>query len=356
MKALYLVFLMVIFVSCSSKEEKIILTEEEWETMFPERWGVGEEWNKIYPSLDIYYPSMKTDFFSYDNFVAAFTELKNIKLKEVSSNGMVEVFRMDKRDENPEWVSLYTYAGLGEYEKEVDFNDFINKPDASEEDKRRELAAFLGNISHETGEGKGEDVMALFYREELFFERYPDWGIPGHNYQDTNFVNFPPSQEPTLYPVGSKKEGEVRFPVTSYHGRGPIQLSWNYNYGAMSAAVFGDKMVLLENPNLLLEDGKNAFMAAIWFWMFPQNPKPSAHEVMYQDSFEPTHLDDWGFGHTIMIINGNLEGDAVENGQENKDQKVTRRIMFYRRYADIFGITIGEDEQLDTEGMSSYAY
>ena len=35
-----------------------------------------------------------------------------------------------------------------------------------------------------------------------------------------------------------------------YYGRGAKQLSWNYNYGAFSNAIFGDVNVLLEKPEL----------------------------------------------------------------------------------------------------------
>ena len=353
MKILIIVILMLS--GCGKQKNEFLISEKLWNEIFPQRWGVGEEWNKVYPILDIYYPAMKVDFFSYKNFIAALTELKSIKLKEIASNGVVKVFRIDMKSKNLEWELLYTYSGLGTYEKEINFDHFINKPGATKKDRLRELAAFLGNISHETGEGKDTNAMALFYREELFFERFPGWGMPGHNYQDITFTNFPPSQEPCLYVEGSQKSGEVRFPMRSYHGRGPIQLSWNFNYGAMSAAVFGDKMILLDNPNKLLENGKYAFMAAIWFWMFPQNPKPSAHELMYQQTFIPTHLSQWGFGHTIMIINGGVEGDAIDQGVEVKDQTVTRRIMFYKKYANIFGIDVGVNgEQLDTKGMIAY--
>ncbi|MGL5956019.1 MAG: chitinase [Brevinema sp.] len=355
MKKILLFMVTLTIMSCAA-QPKMLITKQQWNELFPQRWGVGEIWLNMYPDLDIYYPSMKVDFYSYENFIAALNELKNIQLKEVVANGVVKVYRKDIREES-DWLYLYEFSGQGEYEKVIDFDTFLNAPNATEEEKLRELVAFLANISHETGDGDPGNAMGLFYREELFFERFPAWGIPGHNYQDVSFTNFPPSQEPCLYPVGSQKEGEVRFPVKSYHGRGPIQLSWNFNYGAMSAAVFGDKMILLNNPNFLLESGKNAFMAAIWFWMFPQNPKPSAHEVMYQKTFKPTHLSQWGFGHTIMIINGAIEGDAVDGGMEVKDRTVTRRIYFYKKYADIFGINVGENgEQLDTRGMTSYAY
>ena len=39
-------------------------------------------------------------------------------------------------------------------------------------------------------------------------------------------------------------------PGKMYYGRGAKQLSWNYNYGAFSNAMFGDAKVLLEKPEL----------------------------------------------------------------------------------------------------------
>ena len=36
-----------------------------------------------------------------------------------------------------------------------------------------------------------------------------------------------------------------------YYGRGALQLSWNYNYGAFSNAMYGDASVLLEKPELV---------------------------------------------------------------------------------------------------------
>ena len=69
-----------------------------------------------------------------------------------------------------------------------------------------------------------------------------------------------------------------------YYGRGPFQLSYNYNYGRFSnifaPSSYNSKMFLLENPNLLAEDGFLAMAAGIWFYMTPQDPKPSMHDVM----------------------------------------------------------------------------
>ena len=51
---------------------------------------------------------------------------------------------------------------------------------------------------------------------------------------------------------------------------GPIQLSYNYNYGLFSKEYFGDKMVLLNDPDKVKKDGELAFISALWFWMTPQ--------------------------------------------------------------------------------------
>ncbi|GBG69188.1 hypothetical protein CBR_g3887 [Chara braunii] len=68
-------------------------------------------------------------------------------------------------------------------------------------------------------------------------------------------------EESTEYPCA---------PGKTYHGRGPIQLSWNYNYGLVGAHLGLD---LLNNPDRILEDAITAFRTAFDFWMTPQFPK-----------------------------------------------------------------------------------
>jgi chitinase len=68
-------------------------------------------------------------------------------------------------------------------------------------------------------------------------------------------------------------------PDKTYHGRGPIQLSYNYNYNyGQAGRALG--LPLLATPELVSTDGAVAFKTALWFWMTPQSPKPSAHAVM----------------------------------------------------------------------------
>ena len=64
-----------------------------------------------------------------------------------------------------------------------------------------------------------------------------------------------------------------------YYGRGAKQLSWNFNYGAFSKAIFGNSSVLLEKPELVATTWLN-FASAIWFFVSPQPPKPSMLQVV----------------------------------------------------------------------------
>ncbi len=309
-----------------------LISEDMWEAFFPERWGVGEHWHTTYQWRPVYNePNAQIDLYSYENFALAVNLLKTIQLKIVpgSSGGRNSVYKKDSRYDN-NWVYLCEGAWTQSYseEKIIDFSHFCNKPDASMIDRTRELAAFLANISHESGESDAAEtyIYGLFYREETSYE----WG-----YTEPGYV----STENTDYPAVSGQ---------SYHGRGPIQISWNYNYGQLSLLFLNDKNTLLSNPDKLMEEGKLAFMSAIWYWMYPQDNKPSCHDVIYPD-YEPANYyekDEWGFGHTVIIINGGIEG----NGQMK-----TRRLTFYKDFADKLNIEIGiNGEKLNTDGMSGY--
>ena len=133
-----------------------------------------------------------------------------------------------------------------------------------------------------------------------------------------------------------------------YYGRGPIQLSYNFNYGPAGAALGAD---LLATPDLVASDPELSFATALWFWMTPQAPKPSCHDVMV-GAFTPSAADLAagrvpGFGLTIDIING-----GVECGGATTTAQVEDRVGFYRRYAALLGVTPGD--RLDCSGMEPY--
>ena len=140
---------------------------------------------------------------------------------------------------------------------------------------------------------------------------------------------------------GSYCEPKPEWPCASgkkYYGRGPIQLSWNYNYGQAGRAIGVD---LLNNPDLVATDPTVSFKTVMWFWMTAQAPKPSSHAVI-MGQWSPLGTD-WapgrvpGFGVITNIING---GKECGHGY---DKRVADRIGFYKRYCHILGVTHGDN-------------
>ena len=99
-------------------------------------------------------------------------------------------------------------------------------------------------------------------------------------------------------------------PGKSYHGRGAKQLSWPGNYGQFSQYYYGDKMVLLQNPERVMTDGVLAFASSFWFW------------AVRTESGGPCSNAFWstGFGATTNIVNGSLEcGGNYGQGAQNRE-------------------------------------
>ena len=172
-----------------------------------------------------------------------------------------------------------------------------------------------------------QETAGLVYLEEINKSPYcADWSA---------WVN-------EAYPCASGK---------MYYGRGAKQLSWNYNYGAFSNAMFGDAMVLLNEPELVATTWLN-FAASMWFYVTPQPPKPSMLQVL-DGSWIPNSADlasnlISGFGVTTMIING-----ALECGSWN--QQAQNRATYYTDYAARLGVDITGEKLLcnDMQQFSS---
>jgi len=129
------------------------------------------------------------------------------------------------------------------------------------------------------------------------------------------------------------------------------QLSWNYNYGAFSDAMYGDSSVLLKNPDLVADTWLN-FASAIWFLVTPQPPKPSMLHLI-DGTWKPNAADQAaglvpGFGATIMAINGAYECGSPGNAQSLNRQK------HYKIYCKIFSIDFST-EKLDCAGMGKFS-
>jgi len=188
--------------------------------------------------------------------------------------------------------------------------------------QKRELAAFLANIAQETSGGWAEAPGGYFRWGLYFVEEMED--SSKNMYADYTKKNYPP------------------VPGKSYMGRGPKQLSWNYNYGQFSEAWYGSKDTLLDHPERLAHDPVLSFASAIWFWMTPQFPKPSCHLIM-DGSWKPTPNDLQkgrlpGFGATVNIING-----GVECGNGTELDKTANRYKYYRYFCKYFNVSPGEN-------------
>ncbi|MEJ6007647.1 chitinase [Paucibacter sp. AS339] len=192
----------------------------------------------------------------------------------------------------PDRLPFYTYEG---FVRAVSaFPAFAASGDATL--RRQEMAAFLANIAHESDELKA-------VRE----------------YNQANYDKY-----------CSTQNGQQCAPGQQYYGRGPIQLSWNYQYLAAGQAIGLD---LWANPDLVARDPKVAWQTAIWYWMSQNGPNTMpAHQAL---------VEGHGLGGTIRSINGALECDQPASNVHAAEQ-IARRAMFYRRAVQLFGVTPGE--------------
>ncbi|MBH5317255.1 chitinase [Paenibacillus sp. GSMTC-2017] len=324
------------------KAVKELLSLEDYEALFPNRLG-SPAWYEIAKGKE-YFKADQKDYFSYSNLIDAVTEVANIKLKishRKGSPGVQEINRLDKDARIETLVSRSSDFNSAKNKKQeivtviIDFGTFLKE--GFKKDRKRELAAFLANLAHETGGGwstapGGELKWGLFWNENIA-------GRTG-----VNTSAFVDEASAALYPGVKDKR---------YYGRGPIMLSWNFNYGLFSSIIYGDKNVLLKNPEIVSADGKVGFMTAILFWMTPQDPKPSAHDVII-NKWKPSKADiakglsQPGFGITIMVLNG-LEA----NLGEVEGSSVKRRAGHYRDITKTMGVDI-TGEKVDTLGMKPF--
>ncbi|MBB5870293.1 chitinase [Allocatelliglobosispora scoriae] len=185
--------------------------------------------------------------------------------------------------------SFYTYSGL--VAALSAYPAFAKT--GSDTVKRQEAAAFLANVNHETG--------GLVYIVEQNTANYPHYCDLSQSYG---------------CPAGQ----------AMYYGRGPIQLSWNFNYKAAGDAL---GLPLLTNPNLVQTDASVAWRTGIWYWMTQNGPGTmTPHNAMVNGA---------GFGETIRSINGSIECNGGNPGQ------VQSRVTAYQQFVQILGTTAGNN-------------
>ncbi|XP_058094200.1 endochitinase EP3-like [Magnolia sinica] len=180
-------------------------------------------------------------------------------------------------------------AGKNFYSRSVFFEALNSYPRFGKvgtiDDSKREIAAFFAHATHETGH--------FCYIEEI--------DGPSKDYCD---------EDNTQYPCVAGK---------GYYGRGPIQLSWNYNYGPAGQSIGFDG---LNAPETVANDPIVSFKTALWYWM------NNVHSIITSGQ---------GFGPTIRAINGALECD-------NRNPATVRaRVEYYTDYCKQLGVAPGDN-------------
>jgi len=231
-------------------------------------------------------------------------------------------YSMTVKDSTP--FDFYSFKA---FEKAAShFPQFLTEGDIVSQ--KREMAAFLANISMETS-GGWDEAPGGYFKWGLYFLEEKGCTNGCFQYSDTSKKKY--------LPVAGK----------SYHGRGPVQLSWNYNYGQFSEAYFGNKDSLLNHPEILAKDAELAFASGIWFWVTAQFPKPSCHDVI-TGKWIPNAKDSLanripGFGAVLNVINGGIEcGNTLY-------AKTRYRYQYYIYFCKYLGVDPGPGIECTTQ-------
>ena len=196
--------------------------------------------------------------------------------------------------------------------------------EGSNEVRKRELAAFLAQISIDSsGFWSGQDYV---------------WGLCFPEQQSCSYALC----NDTQYAANGK----------SFHPRGVIQISYEYEYDPVSWAL-GNASILHNDP-ARMADGVTAFRIAFFRWMESNVIfKPTSHSVMTGTNKEECACNRAnGFGLTTNILFGYWEcnGPVTERGNT--------RVMYYKQYADFFGVSYGlvpgGNPQLTCTNQQSY--
>jgi len=186
----------------------------------------------------------------------------------------------------PSRNSFYTYSGLTAALSA--YPGFATT--GSDTVQKQEAAAFLANVDHETG--------GLVYIDEID--------------KSGNYC----ASESYGCPAGTY----------SYFGRGPLQISWNFNYKAAGDALGVD---LLDNPSLADTDPAISWKTALWYWDTQTGPGTmTGHNAMVNGA---------GFGETIRSINGSVECNGGYPGE------VQDRVNDYESFTAILGVPAGNN-------------
>ncbi len=205
-----------------------------------------------------------------------------IKLTPVGFAGIVSAAQFKKMF--PSANAFYTYAGL--VQACSTYPTFCTSGNATQ--NAQEAAAALANFAHETG--------GLVYIREI---------------------------QQSAYCSGNSTPCGVCASGQEYYGRGPIQISWNYNYCACGQAI---GQPLWANPELVATNSTISWQTGLWYWMTQQGGyTQTPHQAILNGSF----------GGTIQAINGGVECNG------GNPAEVQDRINYYLEFLNILGVSAG---------------
>lgn len=253
----------------------------------------------------------------------------------------------------PEAQHPYSYRGFCQAVRDYNANHptegiFIM---GTEMQQRHELAAFFGNVLHESDELKAaREYLMCADQMEVGGEMYCkpcdmsgfDWetfkctgggglaseGQAFNGYCQSNLLPPDGCECDDVYEVSS--EGQMAGYIKAdqvYFGRGAIQLSWSYNYIKASVALTGHSQTFCQRPDLVATKEEYAWGAGLFYWMENVKHDMTCHQAVLVNN---------EFGQTLDIINGGLECPSDDHGWHGK--AVQLRLNRYCRAATALGL------------------
>lgn len=210
---------------------------------------------------------------------------------------------------------------------------------------RKSLATMFAHFAQETG-AHDKWMAEPQWRQGLYWVREVGWDENKRG--GYNMECNPDTWQGQVWPCGTFADGSYK----SYFGRGAKQLSYNYNYGPFSDAMFGDVSTLLNNPEMVADTWLN-LASAVFFFTYPQPPKPSMLHVI-DGTWQPNARDTQnglsaGFGATTHIING-----GIECGAGSEKPQSLNRIEYYQAHAQYLGVPVEASEVLGCKDMKPF--
>ncbi|QLG89895.1 chitinase [Chitinibacter bivalviorum] len=209
---------------------------------------------------------------------------------------------------------------------------------------RRSLSAMFAHFAQETGGHSTVEFPVPEWRQALVYVREMGCSETGTGCGYNTECTDPVFNK--VWTCGKDAAGGFK----KYYGRGAKQLSYNYNYGPFSQAMFdGDQTVLLNDPDRVAESWLN-LASAVFFFVYPQPPKPSMLHVVdgtwVPNDFDKSRQLGNDFPTTIQIINAECQDSPTKAAAQN-------RLNYYAEFAKDLGWDTSK-ESLKCAGMGRF--